>query len=115
MLNHIHIIGKAKDMIGILRSFKGFTAHEILKNIIVTEPHVAEIFKQDNGGYEFWEKSNMPIIIESEEMFHQKLLYIHDNPVRKGYVREGEDYVWSSAKYYETGIQEYIGIDRIDE
>ena len=30
-------------------------------------------------------------------MFHQKLQYIHDNPVEAGFVEKEEDYLYSSA------------------
>ena len=41
--------------------------------------------------------SNMAILIESENVFQQKLNYVHENPVRKNYVMREEDWYWSSA------------------
>ncbi len=97
MLNHIHLIASASDMIAFVRDFKKFTSKEIQKNIIATEPNVLSLFEIENGKYEFWAKTNMPKIIESEEYFFQKINYIHGNPVRKQYVKRPEEWVWSSA------------------
>jgi len=34
----------------------------------------------------------------SEKWFYQKLNYLHENPVRKGFVTKPEDWKYSSAK-----------------
>ena len=98
MLNHIHLIISSPDAIGFVRDFKKFTSKEIQKNIIAFEPNVLRLFKKTtNDGYEFWQPSNMPKIIENEDFLNQKIEYIHYNPVRKQYVKNPEDWVWSSA------------------
>lgn len=97
MLNHIHLIASSPDMIGFVRDFKKFTSKEIQKNIIATEPNVLKLFAIGNGRYEFWEKTNMPKMIKTENYLFQKIKYIYANPVRKQYVKNPEDWVWSSA------------------
>jgi len=83
MLNHIHLIASSDDTIGFVRDFKKFTSKEIQKNIIATEPNVLSLFDVGSGKYEFWERTNMPKLIEQEEYLFQKVIYIHSNPVRK--------------------------------
>jgi hypothetical protein len=39
----------------------------------------------------------MSKIIESEKYFVRKVNYIHLNPMRKQYVKNPENWVWSSA------------------
>ena len=98
MLNYIHLIVSSLDTIGFVRDFKKFTSKEIQKNIIAFEPNVLKLFKKAaDEGYEFWQPSNMPKIIESENFLNQKIEYIHFNPARKQYVNNPEDWVWSSA------------------
>ncbi len=97
MLNHIHLIVYSADTISFIRDFKKFTSKEIQKNIIATEPDVLTLFDAGGGGYEFWEKTNMPKVIENDRYLLQKMDYIHKNPVRKQYVKRPEDWVWSSA------------------
>lgn len=103
MINHLHLIVQSEDVSGFVRDFKRFTSREIMKNIIATEPDVAELFARKNNYYEFWKKTNMPILIETDTFFHQKLDYIHDNPVRKDYVSEPEHWFYSSAGFYIMG------------
>lgn len=96
MLNHIHLIAKSEDMIGFVRDFKTFTSKELRKNIVATEPNILKLF-EEKGNYQFWQKTNMPELIVSEEFYITKANYIVQNPVRKGYVRNAEHWVYSSA------------------
>ncbi len=41
--------------------------------------------------------TNAPKKIEPQDFYLQKLNYIHENPVRKGYVAKVEHWIWSSA------------------
>jgi REP element-mobilizing transposase RayT len=50
--------------------------------------------------YSLWEHHNNALSIFSEDMFMQKLNYIHQNPVRAGLVERAEDYRWSSARIW---------------
>jgi len=97
MLNHLHLIVSSSDMIAFIRDFKKFTSKEIQKNIIATEPSILKLFQVDENKYEFWQKTNMPKLIESEKYFLQKANYIHENPMRKQYVANPEHWYWSSA------------------
>ena len=97
MINHLHLIASGKDMIGFVRDFKRHTSKEIQNNIIATEPTVLALFDIGDGKYEFWSRTNMPKMIETEEYLVQKINYIHTNPVRRQYVKKPEDWIWSSA------------------
>jgi REP element-mobilizing transposase RayT len=97
MLNHIHLIVFSPDVIGFIRDFKKYTSKEIQRNIIVNEPNVLKLFEVTDNKYEFWSKTNMPKQIVSEKYLNQKISYIHNNPVRKGYVSSPEYWQWSSA------------------
>lgn len=96
MINHIHLIAQSEDVSGFVRDFKTFTSKELKKNIVDTEPKVLTLFEED-GVYQFWQKTNMPELIETEEFYGQKEKYIEENPVRKQYVKNPEDWIWSSA------------------
>ena len=43
---------------------------------------------------------------------HEKIDYIHANPVRRGLTGRPEDWPWSSYRAWETGKDEPIAIDR---
>ena len=97
MLNHIHLIIQSPDIAGFLRDFKKHTALELIKNIRKTEPPVAKLFEIPENKYQIWEKTNMPILLESEEAYQQKKEYIEYNPVVKTYVMNPKYWHWSSA------------------
>lgn len=86
MLNHVHLIVSSPDVAGFIRDFKKIASKEFHRNIQMTEPNVLKLFLVSPGSYEFWEKTNMPKLIETEEFFRNKLEYIQNNPVKKQYV-----------------------------
>ena len=91
-------------MIGFVRDFKTFTSKELKRNILATEPNILKLF-EENGKYQFWQKTNMPELIAKEEFYIIKANYIEQNPVRRGYVRESEVWVFSSANKDESLLE----------
>ncbi len=49
-----------------------------------------------------------------EKVFRQKVNYIHQNPVKAGWGRQPEDYLWSSAGQY-AGITDGILVITVAE
>ena len=43
---------------------------------------------------------------------HEKINYVHQNPVKRGIVSKASEYRWSSARAWETGDDEPISLDR---
>lgn len=97
MLNHTHLLINSPDVAGFIRDFKKFTSKEFKENIMINEPQVLQLFLTKDNTYEFWQKTNMPVLIETEKVFLQKLQYIYNNPVKKKYVERPEYWYWSSA------------------
>lgn len=110
MINHLHLIIGSPDIAGFIRDFKRHTAQKIISNLKEAEPKVAKLFVNEEGKYELWKKTNMPILIESEHVFEQKKNYIEHNPVRKQYVALPEHWFFSSASPFNT-----LRISRLDE
>lgn len=98
------MIVRSPDLIGFVRDFKKFTSKKLMKNIAENEANILQIFKGEKG-YEFWKYDNQPKLIESEKFLLQKIKYIHDNPVRKGYVERPEFWKWSSANLESSEIK----------
>jgi hypothetical protein len=55
---------------------------------------------------------HVPIKIRSQthEMIESRMSYIHDNPVRAGWVENAEEYLYSSARNY-SGLKGLIEVD----
>ena len=115
MSNHIHMAISAKnnntsDIIG---DFKKFTSKQILKAIQDNPQEsrkewMLEVFlkagakNSRNNTYQFWRQDNHPIELCTPNFTHQKIDYIHNNPIDAGIVENAEDYLYSSARdYYE--------------
>ena len=54
------------------------------------------------GGH-FWQPRYHDFNVWSEKKRIEKLRYIHRNPVRRGLVKNPEDWQWSSYRHYLTG------------
>ena len=51
--------------------------------------------------YQVWEDGAHPQLLQSHEMLIQKLEYIHQNPVKRGYVDVPADWRYLGARNYE--------------
>jgi len=119
MPSHIHLVIQQEDgkLSEVIRDFKSFTAKGIIKAIennkfesrrewlLYMFKHFAKKTKQNNI-YMFWQKTNYPIELTTNEMIDQKIDYIHNNPIEAGIVRDAENYVYSSAN--ERSVLEII-------
>ncbi len=73
--------------------------------------------KKNNNAAKFqlWQPESHPIQLISNKMAHQKLDYIHNNPVEAGFVTKAEEWKYSSAiDYYGgKGLLEIIKLDTL--
>jgi putative transposase len=59
--------------------------------------------RQPNGdvNYRFWQRGGgYDRNVHEPKTLRKMIEYIHDNPVRRGLVKEAVDWPWSSARYY---------------
>ncbi|MBL7004218.1 MAG: transposase [Gammaproteobacteria bacterium] len=108
--NHLHMVVQSDDLNRDMARFKQFTAKHILaylqeQNIKLILDQLAfykKAHKQDRA-YQFWQEGYHPEWIQNEEIMRQKINYIHNNPVKRGYVAEAKHWRYSSAVNYEGG------------
>jgi putative transposase len=110
MTNHMHWIAGQKEgkLNYLLRDFKSYTAKQLL-NKIFNNPEESRKdwmkivfqynarFKRQNAEHMFWQRNNHPIDCFSRGVLLQKMNYIHNNPVRAGFVSETWHWWYSSA------------------
>ena len=60
-----------------------------------------------------WTHENHAMVIYSPSFALEKLDYLHNNPVRAGWVRKPEDYVYSSASKY-AGMESILKVLLMD-
>ena len=65
----------------------------------------------------FWERNPKSIDLYTPKIIYQKLDYIHANPVQEKWnlCKEPKDYIYSSAEFYETGIDRFGLLTHIGE
>lgn len=110
MTNHIHLIARSSmgKLSASIRDFKKYTANKILETI-EKEPESRREWMlhrfewnasqhKRNSNYQVWTHENHAEEIQTKPFFIQKLNYIHQNPVRAGWVEREEDYIYSSAR-----------------
>ena len=112
MDNHLHMIWQAignKTPKQLQHSFMKFTAQQIKFDLIKNHPLVLDKFRVNakDRTYQFWERNPLGIELYTHDVFMQKLEYIHWNPVKTGLCRLPEEYYYSSARFYHTGIDEF--------
>jgi REP element-mobilizing transposase RayT len=112
MSNHIHLIAQNNDgkLSENIRDIKKFTSVKILETIQNIEESrklwMLDRFKLNalhskvNKYYKVWTHENHAIHLYSNKFISSKIEYIHNNPVRAGYVSRPEDYLYSSARNY---------------
>jgi putative transposase len=125
MSNHLHAIVSAREgykLSDILRDFKKFTSKRII-DAIKEEPEsrrdwllyrfeYAGKFRTNVENYKVWQDGNHAKECFSANFTIEKLVYIHNNPVRAMIVETPEHYLYSSARNY-AGMKGLLEIKSI--
>ena len=105
--NHLHGIGISEDMSKQLGHFKSFTARRILDHLqarrergILEQLAQEKLTHKTDRNFQFWQEGSHPQQITTSEMMDQKIEYIHNNPVERGYVEVPTHWLYSSARNY---------------
>jgi putative transposase len=120
MTNHVHVIWQSKTgkMSDTLRDFKSYCTKQFIKAIETEhesrESWLLHMFRfyanrtNQNKEFKIWVSGSHAEEIYSDDFLRTKLNYIHENPVRAGWVAEPQEYLYSSASNYMTrkGITE---------
>ena len=114
MSSHIHLIiraGKDDKLEDVTRDLKGYTSkafrklledknlnYESRKGWMLWMMKRMGLQNSNNKDFQFWQQDSHQIELWSDEVFYQKLNYIHLNPVVAGTVVEPEHWYYSSAR-----------------
>src|ERR1700722_17265160 len=105
--NHLHLVASSPDLKKEMKDFKSFTARRIID--LLEEMRVTVLLDQlawrkarhkVESKHQLWQEGHHPQLIQGEEMMLQKLEYIHNNPVKRGYVDDPTHWRYSSARNY---------------
>jgi len=116
--NHIHLVVQSDDIARSMRHFKSFTAKALLK--LLQKENAETLLKQfqfykkahkKDKTYQLCQEGYQPKLIQTDAIMLNKIQYIHENPVKRGYVDEAIHWRYSSARDY-AGMVGLIEVER---
>lgn len=125
MPSHVHLIVRSqkRELWETIRDLKRHTS-TTFKRMLQDESNTFEsrsrwllwfmrhagAYNPHNNDFQFWVQDSHPIELWSDEVFYQKLDYIHLNPVAAGFVEQPEHWIYSSARDF-AGRKGLIELD----
>jgi putative transposase len=107
MENHLHLIASSPNLGKEIGDFKSFTARRIIDHLracgdrlILDQLSWCKDKHKEDREFQLWQEGSHPQQIQGEQTMLQKLEYIHNNPVKRGYVAQPEHWLRSSASNY---------------
>jgi hypothetical protein len=101
------MIVSSPDLSKEVGDFKSYTARRVIGYLQESGAHTLlqelEFWKlrhKVDSRYQLWQEGAHPKAIQGEEMLRQKLEYVHNNPLKRGYVDEPVHWRYSSARNY---------------
>ena len=120
MPNHFHMICSqdAGDISGVVRDIKRFTSHS-LTQMLERDGRTIWLRAMKNAAEstfqaKLWDEAFHPEQLHSRAFYDQKLNYIHNNPVRAGYVDNPLAWRYSSAGYYLEDAESLIRTEPVE-
>lgn len=114
MPNHLHLIWQVQpghEREEVQRDFLKYTAQKIRFDLMDGNPEGLKEFEVNKSDrkYQFWERNTLSTDLYKHQTFMQKLNYIHHNPMQGKWslCTSPEAYHYSSALFYETGVDNW--------
>lgn len=127
MPNHFHLIISSDSIPSVMRSIKSYTAKKIIRELELIANSINngasraagnyslnsmqcktllklfeknKLHSKSDSNYQVWQEGYHPKLILTDDEFGQKINYIHNNPVKKGFVGHPEEWKYSSYRNY---------------
>ena len=124
MENHLHLIASSPNFSAEMRNFKSYTAGRCIKYYQEKNNQwmLAQLKRCKNQykigqTFQFWQEGFHPKLIMNEAILRNKLEYIHNNPIERGYVDDPAHWRYSSYRNYfcENGMGEgaVLAVDKL--
>jgi putative transposase len=114
--NHVHFIASSDRLSEEIGDFKSYSARRLIELLqsanakrILDQLAFRKARHKTDRAFQLWQEGSHPQEISSDEMMWQKIEYIHNNPVKRGYVDDPTHWRYSSARNY-AGISGLIDV-----
>jgi putative transposase len=115
MPNHIHLIvhfPTGMHRVDFIRDFKSYTSKKVRQEIEKYKPELLAnlCYQRYKQNYKIWQDRFDELYLVSRKLLEAKLTYIHNNPLQEHWnlAKQPLDYLYSSAMFYEKGIQNRV-------
>jgi putative transposase len=105
--NHLHLIATAPELSSAMQNSKSYAAKQLIELLqrraataLLRALGALKLRHKTQSDYQVWQEGSHPQQIQDDEMMWQKLEYIHNNPVVRGYVDDPLHWRHSSARNY---------------
>jgi putative transposase len=119
MENHLHLVGSSEDYSHEMSRWKSFTARNIVDFLTENGPNFfleqLKFFRKKHRrdqDHQVWQEGFHPQAILNDTLLQEKIEYIHNNPVKRGYVVCPEHWRYSSAAQY-LGLTGVVPIEML--
>lgn len=116
MEHHVHLVASAETLSKEISNLKSFTARKSIDFftesgawLVLEQLEQEKLVHKRDRTYQFWQEGSHPKLIQGEAMMRQKIEYIHNNPVKRGYVDLPIHWRYSSARNY-AGVEGLIPV-----
>ena len=110
MPNHLHNVWQAKGNNNLQQIQNNLIKHNLkeFKKLLEKDNNLQayEVNAIDRK-YNFWQRDSLNIELFTPAVFHQKLNYMQYNAVKTNLCILPEDYYYSSALFYEKGVDHF--------
>ena len=106
MPSHIHLLLGFHDISKLskfVQTFKSITSRQTMR---------LSLKELQENDYKLWKPRFDDLIVNSEKQLKIKMEYIHNNPVKAGFVEHAEDWTYSSAVDWLTARRGLLSIDK---
>ena len=118
--NHFHLVISGPELSHIMQSLKRHTSKQIIQLLQTHKKawllnqlaYYKKKYKTEST-HQIWQEGFHPELIQNEEVLIQKIEYIHNNPVKRGYVERPEHWIYSSARNFVLGDASIMALDSL--
>jgi len=128
MPEHVHLLLQpwpAESTSDLVKDIKQRSANSILKALHATSDlaesgallrsfHLPPTV-HGRSHYRVWQRRFVPFNVYTEKRGHEKLEYMHNNPVKRRLVAAPGDWPWSSWRFYFLGDASLLEMDRLED
>ena len=104
MPNHLHVVWQIPEphiLTEVKSALLSYTAHQFKRQLIKYNPDLLANYRVNlkDRVYQFWERNPLSVAIYQDEVFYQKMKYVHWNPCTERWklAASPEMYRYSSA------------------